>query len=1019
MATFKCPPLKVTGAQTFSDYLTGLEQTTGGGLTLGNFLFRSLPTEKENRNFIIGTFSEPINLEKLGIVSIQESNAIIQNNFKVYPNFDLSQVATFTLYGSMSKRISSSIREILSYFPGALESRTIRDDGTTGATVSSFEYKPVSNETSVVFDIFLLDNPFGIDFTRGATTSLELKEIPVSSLRNLTTGFTKYSMYYNNVGYELIGIVPTTSLSVGNLKIFVRGNPFSGLTVVTSDIVIRPNDLQVNKAFSEDLDEVENFLLNRKDVPIYTSTFQVPKESDNGQYYVENVKLTWPLDGVWNLDISSDKFIEYVSKLNEVSLFFDSYKTNLISRFLTTETFKEFDTDDQKMEKVLQIYGRSFDETRKFINALAYMTSVNYNVGNDIPAQLLKNLAQTLGWSTNISPITTDDFLNSVFGLPNQGSSPYPGVSTQQTPDEFNYQFFRNLILNSAYLFRTKGTRNSIEIILRLVGAPEALIDFNEYVYLADQKIDINNFNQQFASISGGTYARTLPILDQGSVFTIYGIPYTGYTTSTSIQVVDLDRDDYPIDNEGYPRVSFQNNDFYFQKGSGWYERTPSHLSPLITSGTNQTFTGQSPNIQTFFKPFTYGQDYLNVFRTLPFTSLGFRLSPQIDNNKSWTDTELGLRSNLDANINALYYVDNEKLVLNVKNVDLFMNPSQGLAYDVWYMSREFNYPIPDEGLNYIQPTYCNPYPISQYPSSGRIDWTEINPRPNNKTFFEFAQTFWKNTINVRNRLYAFDGKTGGYPTLQSIYWKYLLSNETVNIPNNNFKYENMLEYVNGMGDYWIKLVEQMIPATTIWNTGIRIENSIFHRQKFVWRRQRGCQLIPTRPTNPEEGDPKNRPPLCRPCEFTNNLFTNDCFIESTECPKYPWVENPLISDFSGVLNNVLNSYLSTNGYSLKGCDLNNLTTQWYLDIRVNDVVVVSDLFFNGSGYYIPFYSSPSVLDWDIALVSGLEYLKVLGYDYYFTENDTVVIYNQGCSIPEVPINIKINVGINFQISCN
>ena len=108
------------------------------------------------------------------------------------------------------------------------------------------------------------------------------------------------------------------------------------------------------------------------------------------------------------------------------------------------------------MEKIVQIYGRSFDETRKFINSLAYMTSVNYNVGNDIPSQLLKNLAQTLGWSTNISPITTDDFLNSVFGGPNQGKSIYPGVSVQPTPDELNYQFFRNLILNSAHLFKSK-----------------------------------------------------------------------------------------------------------------------------------------------------------------------------------------------------------------------------------------------------------------------------------------------------------------------------------------------------------------------------------------------------------------------------------------------------------------------------------------------------------------------------------------------------------------------------------
>jgi len=46
-----------------------------------------------------------------------------------------------------------------------------------------------------------------------------------------------------------------------------------------------------------------------------------------------------------------------------------------------------------------------------------------------------------------------------------------------------------------------------------------------------------------------------------------------------------------------------------------------------------------------------------------------------------------------------IYAVSNEKLVLNAKNVDLFMNMGQGLEYDVWDMSRKYNYPIPASGL--------------------------------------------------------------------------------------------------------------------------------------------------------------------------------------------------------------------------------------------------------------------------------------------------------------------------------
>ena len=40
--------------------------------------------------------------------------------------------------------------------------------------------------------------------------------------------------------------------------------------------------------------------------------------------------------------------------------------------------------------------------------------------------------------------------------------------------------------MNTAYLFKSKGTRKAIEFLFRFIGAPEALVEFNEYVVLAD-----------------------------------------------------------------------------------------------------------------------------------------------------------------------------------------------------------------------------------------------------------------------------------------------------------------------------------------------------------------------------------------------------------------------------------------------------------------------------------------------------------------------------------------------------
>jgi hypothetical protein len=1052
---FTCPPQAVSGSDTFSDNLVGVQLVNGGGLTLGNFNFTTTVTEKVNRNFSIGVFSNPMSLDSMGVSDVNQAKSVVQNNFKVFPNYDLSQVTNFTLYGSLTKRMSAAITQIISYFPAGLESNKVGINYTSGVTASDIFYDDVTKQTKLSLDVSRLRNPFEVDFTVNSTRNLQLREIQVSPLRDMTLEYAKYSLYYLGSGFNVTRIEPTQSLNSGTLVLYVSGNPFSGQSEVYEDIIVRPNDLIVSQTFNEDLDEVEKFLLNRNINPIYTSSFRVPKENEDGTFYIENQLVTWPLYGRWNLDIITANFQQYLSNLNSISEYYDNLSTNLISRFLTPESFTEFDTIDRKIEKILQLYGRSFDEIQKYVTPLSFINSVNYNVGNDISSQLLRNLALTLGWSTNISPISDSQFLTSVYGQINNDVSKYSGISTQPTPDELNYQFYRNIILNSAYLFKSKGTRKSIEGLLRMIGAPEALTEFNEFVYTADQPINLDEFNTYWASISGGTYISESPILEEGNVFSIQGIDYTGFTTTNSITSVNLSLSDYPIDSEGYPSAPVDSESYFFQIGGGWFEQTPQHRGPEVVVPTFNTFTGQNTNIQTSLLPPTYGQIYLNRFRKFPFMNLGFVLIPQVDNNKSWYTSETGLRVNLDANLNARYFVDDEKLVMNVKNVDIFMNPAQGIAYDIWSMSRAFNYPIPNEGLNYVQPTYCDPNPYTIYPDKGGVDWTVINPEPKLKTFFEFAQTFWQNTINVRNRQFSSNGKTGGYPTLESIFWRYIESEEIANLPNNNFKYENMIEYVNGMGDYWIRLIEQMIPATTIWNTGIKMENSIFHRQKFVWRRQEGCKLIPGdkggtqstppirnpkggvlvqtppagisvptiqfKPSDSEEGPIgfKGMPPLCRPCALITNVFEYDCAVESIECPIYPWESDPQVTTITGVLGKVLNTYLINNGYELNDCVLNSLTSEWYIQLKINNIVVIETPFFNGTTYSFAPLNAPTESQYYTALISSLNSLKTMGYDYYITENNTVVVFNQLCQTNENGFVFTIDIGINFQIFCS
>ena len=189
-----------------------------------------------------------------------------------------------------------------------------------------------------------------------------------------------------------------------------------------------------------------------------------------------------------------------------------------------------------------------------------------------------------------------------------------------------------------------------------------------------------------------------------------------------------------------------------------------------------------------------------------------------------------------------------------------------------------------------------------------------------------------------------------------------------------------------------------MIPASTIWNTGVRYENSALHRQKFAWRRQRGCALVPV---------------PCEPCSFKTNVFAKDCPVESVECGIYPTVT------MDNVLTASLNNYLTSNGYELNDCQTNSLNSIWFVNLQVDNTTLVSESFFTGYGLNIVGLSVPTNQQWEDSLINGLSSLNDYGYGYFLTEDDTVIVYNEVCSVSDLEINFKINIGIQFIITCN
>lgn len=99
-------------------------------------------------------------------------------------------------------------------------------------------------------------------------------------------------------------------------------------------------------------------------------------------------------------------------------------------------------------------------------------------------------------------------------------------------------------------------------------------------------------------------------------------------------------------------------------------------------------------------------------------------------------------------------------------------------------------------------------------------------------TVKEFASTLSSELIDVKNR------KTlSGYPTLKMLYDRYnTRSEEFGGIASSKYDYFDMDKFGQTVGDYWIDLIEQVVPATTIWGSTYTYKNTVFDQQKFDYR---------------------------------------------------------------------------------------------------------------------------------------------------------------------------------------
>jgi hypothetical protein len=152
--------------------------------------------------------------------------------------------------------------------------------------------------------------------------------------------------------------------------------------------------------------------------PLYKNSFLTPIEGELVYKYVYRDYI-WPSSfdeelGYGHIDIVSDTYVGYLSKLIDMATVFDELWCDNLYRNMTHESIKNFDWTytreynegdeleyvhgGEKIQKALRIFAREFDEQKKYIDNIKNTGKLSYDERGNIPDYFLADLCEDDGW---------------------------------------------------------------------------------------------------------------------------------------------------------------------------------------------------------------------------------------------------------------------------------------------------------------------------------------------------------------------------------------------------------------------------------------------------------------------------------------------------------------------------------------------------------------------------------------------------------------------------------------------
>jgi len=186
--------------------------------------------------------------------------------------------------------------------------------------------------------------------------------------------------------------------------------------------------------------------------------------------------------------------------------------------------------------------ARHFDRIKLYVNQLPNLRRVSHGDFDQTPDDLLEEAGRFMGWELHGSFANTDALR--YFVGRNVGVGPNANASLDVSLSSLKSQLWRRLLLNLPYIYKTKGTAESVQALLRSYGVDTGFVRLKEYARKVESGLNLNRVTSEksvYATrFSGGgfvsfTYDAPPFVIPQAGLVLIMG-------DSNSVGQMDTDK---------------------------------------------------------------------------------------------------------------------------------------------------------------------------------------------------------------------------------------------------------------------------------------------------------------------------------------------------------------------------------------------------------------------------------------------------------------------------------------------